>query len=78
MHMAFYPSGSESIYNESHSVPLQAGLISISTASSQQEITTLTHNKQGQTMTVPIVNRTALTSQLTDGLAVRILALAVE
>lgn len=49
--MAFNPYGSRSIHNRSHSMSLHAGHISISTAFSQQEIITLTHNKHGQTVT---------------------------
>lgn len=56
----------------------RAGLISISTASSQEEITTVTHNKQGRTMTVPILNRAVFKSQLTDGLVMCAHALVVE
>lgn len=77
-HMAFYPKGSESIYNGSSSRSRHAGLISISAASSQEAITTVTRNKQGRTMTVPILSHAVFKSQLTDGLVMCVHALVVE
>lgn len=62
--MVFCASCRESPYNTSHSISQHAGLISIFSASSQQEITTVTLRKRGQAVTVPVLARVLVVLQL--------------